>query len=72
MDGLEDKLQGKAKVVRLDVFSQIGRQAARRYGVRGTPTLIVVDGTGQVVLGQIGIPRPGPILKQVDALLASN
>jgi hypothetical protein len=71
VDGLEKKLDGKAEVVRLDVLSGVGQQAARRYGVRGVPALVVVDGSGQAVFGQAGIPRPGPIVQQVETLIAS-
>ena len=71
VDGLEKKLEGKAEVVRLDVLSGVGQQAARQYGVRGVPSLVVVDGSGQAVLGQAGIPRPGQIVEQVEALIAS-
>jgi thioredoxin-like negative regulator of GroEL len=71
VDGLEKKLEGKAEVVRLDVLSGVGQQAARQYGVRGVPALVVVDGSGQAVLGQAGIPRSGPIVEQVEALITS-
>ena len=72
VDGLEKKLTDKAKVIRLDIFSQVGRQAAARYGVRGVPTLVVVDGNGEIVYGEGGLPRPGQVIEQVDAVLASN
>lgn len=72
VDGLEKKLNGKAEVIRLNVFSRVGQQAARRYGVRGVPSLIVVDGSGQAVYGQAGIPRPGQVVDQVDLVLVSN
>lgn len=72
VDGLEKKLNGKAEVIRLNVFSRVGQQAARRYGVRGVPSLIVVDGSGQAVFGQAGIPRPGQVVDQVDLVLVSN
>ena len=70
MDRLENKLDGKAEIVRLDVTSQIGRRAAGSYGVRGTPTLIVVDGSGEPVLTQLSLVRPGPVINQVETLLA--
>ena len=72
MDGLERKLDGKAEIVRLDVMSGVGQQAARRYGVRGVPALVVVDGTGQAVYGQAGIPRPGQVIEQVQTIIASK
>jgi len=70
VDGLEKKLDGKADVVRLDVLSGVGQQAARQYGVRGVPALVVVDGSGQAVFGQAGIPRPGQVIEQVETLIA--
>ena len=68
---IENQLEGKAQVIRLDMLSRVGRQAAMRYGVRGMPTLLVVDGNGQPVYGRYGIPLPGPVVEQVDTLLAS-
>ncbi len=72
MDGVEEKLTGKAKVIRLDVFSSVGRQAAARYGVRGTPTVIVVDGQGELVYGQVGLPQSAQLVEQVEAVLVSK
>jgi thioredoxin-related protein len=69
VDGLERKLAGKATVIRLDVMSQVGRQAAAYYGVRGMPTLVVVDGNGQSVYSQVGILRPAQVVEQVEAIL---
>lgn len=71
VDGIERKLDGRAKVVRLNTLSEVGQQAAVRYGVRGVPTLIVVDGNGQAVYSQVGIVRPGPVIDQVDTILAT-
>lgn len=71
VDGLEKKLVDKAVVVRLNVMDDIGRQAAARYGVRGLPTLVVVDGAGQPVYSQVGIVRPAPVIEQVEAVLAA-
>lgn len=64
-------MTGKAAVIRLDVMSRVGQQAARRYGVRGVPALVVVDGSGQAIFGQAGIPRPGQIIEQVETMLAT-
>ena len=72
VDGLEKQLAGKAEVVRLDVMSNVGRAAAARYGVRGLPTLVLVDGNGQPVYSQAGIVRPSPVIEQVDTVLEMN
>lgn len=72
VDRIENRLSGKAKVVRLDLLSRVGRQAATRYGVRGIPTMVVLDGQGQVTFGQYGLPLADKIVAQVDMLLATN
>lgn len=68
VDRLEDKLEGQAEVIRLDLLSEVGRQAAARYGVRGVPTLIVVDGNGRPVHSQAGVLRSEPVLEQIETI----
>lgn len=43
------------QVVRLDVMSDIGRQAARIYEASGLPTFLLFDGQGQIVYRQAGL-----------------
>jgi thiol-disulfide isomerase/thioredoxin len=69
VDGLEKDLEGKADVIRLNAMTSIGRQAAAHFGARGLPTLVLVDGNGEVVLTQVGIIRSGPILDKVEHLI---
>ncbi len=69
MDGLERDLSGKAEVLRLDILSPIGRVTAVKFGVRGTPTLVLVDGSGVPILSQVGIIRPGAVKDNVEKLL---
>jgi len=68
VDRLEDELEGQAEVVRLDVMSDLGMSLARRYGVRGLPTLIVYDGQGQVVYAHAGIPDAAEVVAIVQRL----
>jgi thiol-disulfide isomerase/thioredoxin len=56
VDGIEKDLTDRVEVIRLDVWSDIGRVAAQRYGVRGIPTLLVLDGAGEVQDVQVGVP----------------
>lgn len=56
MDRLEQELEGQAQVLRLDVMDSVGRELAMRYGARAVPTFVVLDGTGQVLLRQAGMP----------------
>ncbi len=72
VDGLERDLDGKAAVLRLDVNGPVGRQAAARFGVRAVPTLIVVDGQGQVALTQVGRLHAADVRGKVEDLLSTT
>lgn len=54
MDGIERGLGDQVEVLRLNVTDSVGRELALRYGVRQVPTLLVLDGSGKVVLRQNG------------------
>ena len=68
VDGLERDLEGQAKVVRLSVLSQMGREAAHHYGVRGVPTFLIFDGQGELIGRQVGFPNGG----EIRALVTGN
>ncbi|MGD8967301.1 MAG: thioredoxin family protein [Anaerolineae bacterium] len=68
MDGIERDLEGEAEVLRLGVMNGVGRELAIRYGVRSVPTLVLLDGNGDVVLKQAGSPRRGEIVAAVEQL----
>ncbi len=68
MDGLERDLKGKSAVLRLDVLSPMGRQMAGQFGVRGVPTLVVVDGNGRPMLTQVGWLQPAEVEAEIDRL----
>jgi len=70
VDRIETQLDGRAEVIRLDVMSSVGREAAATYGVRGIPSLLVVDGNGETAYGRYGVPMPGTVVEEVDKLLA--
>lgn len=68
VDGIERDLAGQAEVIRLSLSSKPGRSAARRYGVRGIPTLIIFDGAGNVVEQRAGVPNRERIVETVKRL----
>jgi protein-disulfide isomerase len=68
VDGLENDLQGRARVMRLNVLNSVGMNAARHFGVHAVPTFVVLDGQGRVVETQIGIPSRAGITSVVSAL----
>jgi thiol-disulfide isomerase/thioredoxin len=67
VDGFEKDLEGKAKVVRLNVLSGLGREVAITYGIRGVPSTVVVDAGGEVVLTHTGIPSRKAIVEKATA-----
>jgi thioredoxin-related protein len=68
VDGLERELEDRAQVLRLNVMDNIGGELAIRYRVQGVPTLVVLDGKGQVVLTQTGVLDKEKILTVVKEL----
>jgi len=72
VDGLERNLQGRASVIRLDVTSQVGRQAAAYFGVRAVPTLLLVDAHGEVILTQVGYLKPSEVQHRAEELILTG
>ena len=68
MDGLEDDVSGQATVLRIDLLSEVGRQAASLYGVKAVPTTLLFDGAGQIVLRETGLPDRGAFRAKVAEL----
>lgn len=68
MDRLERDLEGRAQVLRLSALSSVGRQLGARYGVRGVPTFLLFDGTGQMVHYQVGRLDADEAKAQIDSL----
>jgi len=68
VDGIERNLAGRADVLRLNVTDSVGSQIAVRYAVRRVPTLVLLSGSGDVVLRQSGRLRGQDMLNAVDEL----
>lgn len=69
MDRLEKELEGQAEFIRANVLTQLGATLARQFGVNGTPTLMVFDGSGTVVYARAGQPDAAAITKAVQDVL---
>jgi thioredoxin-related protein len=54
VDRLERDLKGRAEVLRLSAWSAVGRELAARYGVRGVPTFLLFDGSGEILYHKVG------------------
>ncbi|MGD8623452.1 MAG: thioredoxin family protein [Anaerolineae bacterium] len=68
MDRLERDLEGQARVLRLSALSSVGRQLGGLYGVRGVPTFLLFDGSGEIVHYQVGRPDADRIKAEINSL----
>jgi thioredoxin-related protein len=68
VDGIERALEGEVEVLRLGVTNGVGRELAIRYSVRSVPTLVLLDGNGDVVLRQAGLPRREEVVAAAERL----
>jgi hypothetical protein len=67
VNGIEKDLQGRAKVIRLNLLSSLGREVARSYGVTAVPATIIFDGAGTLRYRHEGIPNRKQIVEEVAA-----
>ena len=68
MDRLEQDLEVQAEVLRLSAWSSVGRQLSARYGVRGVPTFLLFDGSGQLTQRQAGRLDADQVQAEIDSL----
>jgi thioredoxin-related protein len=68
VDGIERDLEGTAQVIRINAITELGGRLAQRYGVRGVPAIVVLDGAGQVVTQSVGMPDRTGLVAQVQGL----
>lgn len=54
MDRLEAELAGQLTIIRINVQDEVGRELARVYGFRFTPTFIFFDSRGIEQWRQVG------------------
>lgn len=67
VNGIEQDLEGAVDVIRLDIGSELGKSAAGRYGVTAVPTTLVLDGEGEVVHRDSGMPSRGDVVAKARA-----
>jgi len=66
VNGIENELDGVAEVVRVDLWSQLGKQIASRFEVTSAGTTVVLDGSGQEVYRNQGFPNRKKIVEFVN------
>ncbi|MCJ7511395.1 MAG: thioredoxin family protein [Anaerolineales bacterium] len=58
VDRLEEQFDPQLAVIRLNVQNAATEPLARRYGVQYTPTFLLFDGQGQILLRSVGAIDP--------------
>jgi len=66
VDQLADEYEGRAKVAKLDIDES--PETARRFQIRGVPTILVFKG-GEVVDQQVGLAPKTILAKKIDGAL---
>ena len=54
VDGLEEEFKGKVAVSRLNAAEPENARLQTRYGVRGHPSFVFLDGRGRIVVSFLG------------------
>ena len=62
MNGIEAQVGNRVDIIRLDLMSGIGRQAARAYDVRMVPATLLFDSQGEIVDRQMGMPETDRVM----------
>ncbi len=67
---LEQRYDGKVKIVRVNVDSSEVNSYLQKYHVRGTPTFVLFDRHGKIVQNISGWPGEVQVAQAFDALIA--
>jgi len=62
VSGIEEQVGNQVEIIRLDLLSAIGRQAARAYDVRMVPATLLFDSQGEIVDRQMGMPETDRVM----------
>jgi hypothetical protein len=65
VDGLETEMGDSLDVIHLNLLGDVGRQAAKHYGVHIVPVTLLFDGHGDPLLRQTGIPDADAIRERL-------
>ena len=66
---LGEQFEGDVNFVKINIGKNGGQQAAGRYGVRATPTFILLDANGEVLANAPGWPGFEAFVQAFDQLL---
>ncbi len=70
MSDLAKRYQGKAQVIHINVDDPAAQPSLKKYNVRGTPTIVLLDRQGHVVTNVPGFPGEQQVSQALDKLVA--
>jgi thioredoxin-related protein len=71
VSALAERNQGKAKVIHINVDDPAVQPLLKKYNVRGTPTIVLLDRHGRVAGNVPGWPGDQPVAQALDTLVAA-
>ncbi len=69
MSALAQRYQAKAKVLHINVDDPAAQPSLKKYNVRGTPTIVLLDRHGNVAANVPGWPGEQQVAQALDALV---
>ena len=66
MNGIQKELDGKAEVVRINLWSKLGKQIGEKYGVASPNTSLLINGHGDIVYQHKGMPDRKQIIAEAN------
>ncbi len=69
MSALAQRYQAKAKVLHLNVDDPAAQPSLKKYNVRGTPTIVLLDQHGRVAANVPGWPGEQQVAQALDTLV---
>ena len=67
VNGIEQDLQDRAKVIRLNILSRLGKEVASLHGVEVVPTTIILDANGKLIYQHAGLPNRKAVVDRIGA-----
>jgi thioredoxin-related protein len=69
VSALAQRYQAKAKVLHLNVDDPAAQPSLKKYNVRGTPTILLLDRHGRVAANVPGWPGEQQVAQALDTLV---
>ena len=68
VDGIERDNQGRLTVVRIDILEPESDPWKKQFGFQYTPTFVLLDGSGEVLLRSVGAIDPVEVQRALDEM----